>query len=38
MCSKWSRFEEAKQELARRNLPPEEYQREIRKLCNKFKI
>lgn len=32
------RYEAEKQELICRNLPPEEYQREVRKLTMKFKI
>lgn len=36
--SKWAAFEAAKQELVRRNLPSEVYQREIRRLCRKFRI
>ena len=35
---KMQRFEAAKQDLIRRNLPPEEYQREVRRLAAKFKI
>ena len=38
MRKKWDRFESAKQELARKNLPPAEYEREVRKLCRKLKI
>lgn len=38
MSKKWKMFEAAKQELARRNLSPAEYDREIRKLCQKYKV
>lgn len=36
--SKWAAFEAAKQEIVRRNLPPEVYQREVRRLCRKLRI
>lgn len=36
--SKWVQFEAAKQELMRRNLPPKEFEREVRRLCKKYKI
>lgn len=36
--STWEQFEAAKQELIRRNLPPEEFEREIRRLCRKLKL
>lgn len=31
-------FEAAKRELWGRKLPPEEYEKEIKKLCQKFKV
>jgi len=36
--SKYTKYESAKRELGKKNLPPQEYEKAIREICRKLKI